>query len=171
MELATDLLAGRLGFTTPGHDGAEAPAPPVTAYGSSRLGLVPRVQVDPQQVVTAPAGPLAKRTFKLPAEAVIRLKAYATVTEQYQYVLMGEALNQYLRRVSATLGFQERGAMDSLIQQYRDGESPPVHWQHHHPKPPAPTNEHGWREVVSTPVHAFWLLAALLHLKRPAEQT
>ena len=84
----------------------------------------PEVQPEPKVVHR-------KSTFKLPEATIARLKAYANITEQYQYNVVSDALRQYLDRLVSVMGYQERGQMMDLTRQYledADAEVPePLH--------------------------------------------
>jgi len=128
MEIATNLVLGRLKQRPldygPGADRETA----TTSYDAARLGLVPRCRMNIAAGPSlSPVGTLKKRTFKIPLVTLARLKAYATVTGQYQYSLVGDAITQFLRQAIATMGFEERGAVQDLSRQWLDETAgPPV---------------------------------------------
>ena len=85
-------------------------------YGSLNVKLEPK--------------PSWKRaSFKLPAAALHRLKAYAAATRQFQYAVVHEALELYLPRAIDTSDFRERAALTDLEQHYE---------RQHQPVKPAP---------------------------------
>ena len=139
-----------------------------TTYGASRLGLVPRIQQPVAPLPVQTDKEYKKRTFKLPVGQLARLKAYATATEQYQYCLVDSALTQFLERAVAILGYQQRGAMEKLQQQFLLEQTDP--------KPHAPfcrqrttqrkANPPTDVEPAATPsFHWWWTLRRLVHLR------
>jgi len=120
MELKQDCAAGRLlriGTT---------PRPNTNAsYGVSRLGLIPLANGGPSTDASRPPEETKKRTFKLPCNLAHRLKAYAAVTKDFQYVVVAHAVRQYLDRAARTLGFEQRSEMRELIQRYQGGQPQP----------------------------------------------
>jgi hypothetical protein len=118
----TDLVTGRLRYVLPDGPSISVDREANTSYSASRLGLIPRLQrplpvVEPQD---DPKIAYKKSTFKIPEATVARLKAYATVTEQYQYNVVSDALRQYLDRLVSSMGYEERGQMVDLTRQFLD---------------------------------------------------
>jgi len=144
-------------------DGASA-----TTYGASRLGLVPRTQRPAPTRPVETAEVYRKRTFKLPVSQLARLKAYAKVTEQYQYRLVNDAVTQFLERAAAMLGYEQRSAMDKLQQQFLLEQADPrvvTPFCRQRPiqqKANPPTDV----EPAATPsFHWWWTLRRLVHLR------
>jgi len=52
-----------------------------------------------------------KATFRLPNETVINLKAYSKVTGQWQYSMVGEALESYFAKTSTELDVESKTAL------------------------------------------------------------
>ena len=97
----------------------------ITSYGVSRLGLVPFPHGEPSTDVPRPPEKARRRTFRLPQVIVHRLKAYATITKQFQYVVVAHAIRWYLDRAVQTLGLEQRSDMQKLIRRYQDGQPSP----------------------------------------------
>jgi hypothetical protein len=131
MEIQADLVKGRLGDVQEqgAEESAGRETEKPTTYSASRLGLVasdepdqppppppkqepPRAAPQPQpQPAPQPAHgtweklkrwkPFKKKTFKLPMDVAVRLQTRSVYTHQYQYVLVTEAIRQYLDGTTA----------------------------------------------------------------------
>ena len=166
MTTQANLVVGRLGPAPTADRQTTADQTPVTTYDASRLGLVPRIQQPPAPAKMAEA--CTKRTFKLPVSQLASLKAYAKVTEQYQYCLVNDAMSQFLERAVAMLGYQQRGAMDKLQQQFLlEQTDPSPHTPFCRQRPTQhKTNPPTDVEPAATPsFHWWWMLQRLVHLR------
>ena len=166
MDIQANPVSGRLGFVSLNGPLVQVNGGP-SNYGISRLGLVPRVERPALPVEHEQAVRYRKVTFKAPAETVARLKAYARVTEQYQYNVATDAVNQFLDRVVAMLGYEERGAMNKLTRQFQqedtESSSAPVRRQ--------PAISEAEQSPYAEPVaahspHWWWILRKLAHPHR-----
>jgi hypothetical protein len=168
METQAKLVVGRLRHAPVVGSQVAQDNVPTTTYGASRLGLVPRVQRPVIQPPSEPAKMWKKRTFKLTTGHLARLKAYAEVTEQYQYRLVDQAVTQMLERCAAMLGYEQRSAMDKLQQQFLSEQpvsrphTPSCRQRPNQQKVNPPTDV----EPAATPsFHWWWMLRRLVHLR------
>lgn len=169
MQTEVNLAAGRLRCVVPEGEMIQVGDGP-SSYGVSRLGLVPRVQ---PAIVAPPQAPPAvktykKGTFKVPAQTMAKLKAYASITEQYQYRVVDAAISQFLERVTAMMGYEERGAMARLEQHFLDDEAASVKTPF---RPRHTTFQPAGRSSDTEPAathsaHWWWILRGLAHLRR-----
>jgi len=120
MDNETDLVTGRLRYVMPDGPKINVNKGSNTSYSASRLGLVPRIQRPAPPVEKHPEPKIAykKSTYKLPEATIARVKAYANLTEQFQYNVVSDAVRQYLDRVVSMMGYQERSQMVELTKQY-----------------------------------------------------
>jgi len=178
MATQAKLVVGRLGRAAADREQGAQDVRHATTYGASRLGLVPRIQ---RPVLPSPPAEPAetwrKRTFKFTTDQLARLKAYAEVTEQYQYRLVNDAVDSSLERAAAMLGYEQRSAMDKLHQQFMmeyaepRPHTPSGRQRHYQRKETPPTDV----EPAATPsFHWWWMLRRLAHPRhqsRPPLQT
>jgi len=153
MQIQPQLVAGRLDLEL---IRAERAGPP--RHVVNRLGLAPRAEAAEEPVLIAADGPPRKRSFKLPAGLLHRLKAYATVRGKFQYSLVAEALTAYLDRAAACLGYQERSAMVKLQQQYAERQTghgrPSRRTRRPETETETRTSHHPIREALAS----FWVM-------------
>ncbi len=120
MSSVPNLVAGRLSRNLrPGLSGQTQPPFTVTGYGVSRLGLVrPRAAQAEQLACPAATRPrmrggvaLKKVTTSLALPLVNRLKAYCGAAGQFQYAVIGTAIDRYLRDVVGQLNGAQKDKM------------------------------------------------------------
>ena len=73
-----------------------------TSYNASRLGLVVPARAAPAGPTLR--GPFTKKTFKLPEALHDRFRMHANALGQFQYILLCEAIRQYLQPPDETAG-------------------------------------------------------------------
>lgn len=107
MDTHENLVIGRLGFVPEEDQDATvcSAARLANTYEVSRLGLVfPTISSGARAYLglnrTGAVSRPRRGTYKMPAELLTRLKDYAVVVNQYQYVVVTKAVSNYLDRAS-----------------------------------------------------------------------
>ena len=109
MDTHESLVIGRLGLVQPAEQNTTAcsGARPASTYGVSRLGLaIPQISLvtkacaRPSPTGAASHSHPTRGTYRMPPELLTRLRDYARALHRYQYVIVTEAVSEYLDRAS-----------------------------------------------------------------------
>lgn len=107
MDIHENLVIGRLGFIPrEEHDTTACSAVGfANTYGASRLGLkISKISSDvkacPGPNRTGNTSQPRRGTYRMPAELLTRLKNYAKIVHRYQYIIVTDAVSEYLDRPS-----------------------------------------------------------------------
>lgn len=112
METLTCTLPPSLRLAHGGRPAVFTPSGTKTSYNASRLGLVVPEQAAPP--TSTLKGPFTRKTFKLPSPLHDRFRRHANAMGQFQYVLLCEAIRQYLQPHDETAGVDHPAAPSLL---------------------------------------------------------